>query len=262
MTVPERFVRVCTTAGVQSGRQAGDRIEMLSAAPWDSPRVTGVIAADGAALRAPCRPGKVICLGVNYHDHATEFGHAIPDCPLIFMKAPSAVIGPEEAIVYPSYWTTRVEYEAELALVIGQQARRVAARNAADVIFGYTCLNDVTARDLQRRDGQWTRGKSFDTFCPIGPAIVRGIDPANLAVRGILNGVVKQSSSTTHLIFGVPEIIAFVSHVMTLEPGDVIATGTPAGVGPLQPGDVVDVEIEQIGRLRNRVVRGAPGCWE
>jgi 2-keto-4-pentenoate hydratase/2-oxohepta-3-ene-1,7-dioic acid hydratase in catechol pathway len=148
-----------------------------------------------------------------------------------------------------------VDYEAELAVVIGARAQRVPATAALAHVFGYTCLNDVTARDLQRADGQWTRAKSFDTFCPLGPAIVRGIEAADLAVRSFVNGALRQQSSTAQLIFDVPAIIEFVSQVMTLEPGDVIATGTPAGVGPLQPGDVVEVEIEQIGRLRNPVVR-------
>jgi 2-keto-4-pentenoate hydratase/2-oxohepta-3-ene-1,7-dioic acid hydratase in catechol pathway len=251
-----RFVRVELQGTVHYGRQNGDIIEVLSAAPWCAPAcVIATIPAAGAVLRAPCQPSKIICLGVNYRDHAQEFGHELPTCPLLFMKPPSAVIGPDEPIVYPPYWTQRVDYEAELAVVIGARAQRVPATAALAHVFGYTCLNDVTARDLQRADGQWTRAKSFDTFCPLGPAIVRGIEAADLAVRSFVNGALRQQSSTAQLIFDVPAIIEFVSQVMTLEPGDVIATGTPAGVGPLQPGDVVEVEIEQIGRLRNPVVQ-------
>jgi 2-keto-4-pentenoate hydratase/2-oxohepta-3-ene-1,7-dioic acid hydratase in catechol pathway len=216
----------------------------------------GRVARDEATLLAPCAPSKIVCLGVNYRAHATEFGHELPASPLIFLKPPSAVIGPDEAIIYPPQWTQRVDYEAEMAVVIGQRAARVAEGTALDYVFGYTCLNDVTARDLQRSDGQWTRGKSFDTFCPVGPVIVCGLDPGALRVAGYVNGDVRQDASTADLIFGVPEIVSFVSHVMTLEPGDVIATGTPSGVGPLAPGDTVEIEVEGIGRLRNHVQRG------
>jgi len=257
MTTLGRFVRVELLGAMHYGRHNGEIIELLSAAPWqDNVCQIAEIPAAGAVLRAPCQPTKIICLGVNYRDHAQEFGHDLPACPLIFMKPPSSVIGPDEPIAYPAYWTQRVDYEAELAVVIGTRARRVSAAAALACVFGYTCLNDVTARDLQRADGQWTRAKSFDTFCPIGPAIVAGIESSDLAVRSFVNGALRQQASTAQLIFGIPAIIEFVSHIMTLEPGDVIATGTPAGVGPLQPGDVVEVDIETIGRLRNPVVRG------
>lgn len=233
------------------------RAHLLTAAPWDaSARPTGEAVPLPVVRPAPVAPSKIICLGVNYRDHAVEFGHELPKDPLIFMKPPSSVIGPGEAIVYPPYWTQRVDYEAELALVIATRARRVKAADADAYILGYTCLNDVTARDLQRADGQWTRGKSFDTFCPIGPEIVRGLDISKLAVACFLNGERKQCSTTESLIFKVPQIVEFVSHVMTLEPGDVIATGTPSGVGPVKPGDVVSVEIEAIGTLANPVAAG------
>ena len=255
--MPTSYVRIATPAGPCHGRLNGSSIECLSAAPWEAGvRVTGELPAAGATMLAPCVPSKVVCLGVNYLDHAKEFKHDLPECPLLFLKPPTAVIGPEADIVYPGFWTAQVDYEAELALVIGRTATRVPACRALDHVFGYTCLNDVTARDLQRRDGQWTRGKSFDTFCPVGPALVSGIDAANLGIRSRLNGTIRQDSSTAHLIFKIPAIIEFVSHVMTLLPGDVIATGTPSGVGPMKPGDVIEVEIEHVGLLRNRVVAG------
>lgn len=199
------------------------------------------------------KPGKIVAIGVNYKDHAAEFGKALPEEPIIFIKPATTVIYPGEPIVYPLH-ATHVEYEAELAIVIGKAARRVPASRAMDFILGFTCLNDVTERDMQKRDGQWTRGKGFDTFCPIGPRIVRDIDPENLGIASYVNGELKQNSNTSFLIFGVPEIMEFVTSVMTLLPGDVIATGTPAGVGPLKPGDIVAVEIEGIGRLENPVV--------
>ena len=255
----ESYVRVNTQGGPCYGRTKGSVIECLSAAPWCADaRVTGELPASTTPLLAPCTPTKVVCLGVNYLDHAKEFKHDLPECPLLFLKPSTAVIGPDADIVYPGYWTGHVDYEAELALVIGRTACRVPASRALDHVFGFTCLNDVTARDLQRRDGQWTRGKSFDTFCPMGPAIVSGIDASNLRIRSYVNGGVRQDATTADLIFKLPRIVEFVSHVMTLLPGDVIATGTPSGVGPLTPGDVVEVELEQIGRLRNRVVAGPP----
>ncbi|MCX7848101.1 MAG: fumarylacetoacetate hydrolase family protein [bacterium] len=253
----EYYARIRTNYGPAYARLTDMRCEILSGAPWDG---AALVVAEGEAagleLLAPCEPHKIICVGVNYHDHAQELGHSIPASPLLFLKPPTSVIGPGEAIVYPPYWTQRVDYEAELAVVIGWRARRVKPEAAGEVIFGYTCLNDVTARDVQRQDGQWTRAKSFDTFCPLGPVIARGVDPSALRIECRLNGQVRQSSSTARMIFGVRELVSFASHVMTLEPGDVLATGTPAGVGPMQPGDVVEVEIEGIGCLRNSVVAG------
>ena len=199
------------------------------------------------------RPGKVIALGLNYRDHAQEFKMEIPKEPILFMKPSTAVIYPDDPIVYPRH-ATRVDYEAELAVVMGRRARRVPEDQALDYVMGFTCLNDVTERHMQGRDGQWTRAKGFDTFCPIGPRIVADIDPGNLSVAAYLNGEQKQKSSTSNLIFNVPRIIAFITSVMTLEPGDVIATGTPSGVGPMQIGDEIVIEIQGIGRLVNRVV--------
>ncbi len=204
-------------------------------------------------LLAPCRPTKILAVGLNYRTHAAEAGYDVPSEPLVFSKPPSSVIGPLEPIVYPVL-SQQVDYEGELAVVIGQRARNVPSQKAADFVLGYTCGNDVTARDLQRRDDQWTRAKGFDTFCPLGPCIVTDLDPAHLAVRTRVNGEIRQDGSTADMVFGVAELIATISQVMTLEPGDVILTGTPSGVGPLQPGDVVEVEIEGIGTLRNPVV--------
>jgi len=207
-----------------------------------------------ARLLPPCRPSKIVCLGLNYRDHAQEMGLAIPSEPILFLKPPSCVIGHGDDIVYPEQ-SARVDYEAELAVVIGRRCRKVGMADASSRILGYTCLNDVTARDLQAKDGQWTRAKSFDTFAPLGPWIETGLaDPHNLDIRLTLNGEVKQASNTRHLIFPIPEIVAYISNIMTLEPGDVIATGTPSGIGPLNRGDMVCVEIQGIGVLENRVV--------
>ncbi len=201
---------------------------------------------------SPARPSKIIALGLNYRDHAAELGMALPKEPLLFLKPPSAVIGPEDEIVLPPQ-SKRVDYEAELAVVIGRKAKNVPPEEALDYVLGYTCFNDVTARDLQKKDGQWTRAKSFDTFAPFGPWIETELDPSNLKIEARVNGEIRQKSSTQELVFSVPEIISFVSQIMTLLPGDVIATGTPPGVGPLAPGDVVEIEVEGIGVLRNRV---------
>jgi 2-keto-4-pentenoate hydratase/2-oxohepta-3-ene-1,7-dioic acid hydratase in catechol pathway len=205
------------------------------------------------SLLAPCQPTKILAVGLNYRTHAAEAGMDVPLEPLIFSKPPSSVIGPLEPIVYPVL-SQQVDYEGELAVVIGQRARNVLSEKATDFVLGYTCGNDVTARDLQRQDDQWTRAKGFDTFCPLGPCIVTDLDPANLAIRARVNGEIRQSASTADMVFSVAELIAYISQVMTLEPGDVILTGTPPGVGALQPGDVVQVEIEGIGTLRNPVV--------
>ena len=196
---------------------------------------------------------KIVAIGSNYRDHAVEMGKPVPAIPKIFLKAPSAVIYDGEPIVIPPR-TTRVDHEAELAIVIGERASRVPLNRAMDVIAGYTICNDVTARDFQREDGVFARAKGFDSFCPLGPVMVSGIDPSNVAIRCWVNGVVRQNSRTDQLVFDVATLIAFVSDIMTLMPGDIISTGTPAGVGPLEPGDTVTVEIEGIGALSNPVV--------
>jgi 2-keto-4-pentenoate hydratase/2-oxohepta-3-ene-1,7-dioic acid hydratase in catechol pathway len=199
-------------------------------------------------------PTKIIAIGLNYLDHAKELNMDIPEYPLIFMKPPTAVIGDGEMIIYPPQ-TQELHYEGELGIVIGKKARNVSVEEAQDCIAGYTCSNDVTARDLQRLDGQWTRSKSFDTFCPLGPRIVKNIDPTNLAITTRVNSVTKQNSNTNQMIFNAYKLVSFISAIMTLLPGDVISTGTPPGVGELQVGDVVEVEIEGIGILRNTVGR-------
>jgi len=207
----------------------------------------------GFPLLSPCSPTKIIALGRNYAAHAAEHGAQVPSRPLIFLKPPSAVIGPGEAIVCPPQ-SAQVEYEAELAVVVGRRARRVAAADVWDYILGYTCANDVTARDLQRSDEQWSRAKGFDTFAPLGPWIATGLDPASLRVTCRVNGEIVQHGSTADMAFKIPHIVEFISAAMTLEPGDVILTGTPEGVGPIRAGDRVEVEIEGIGALCNPVV--------
>jgi 2-keto-4-pentenoate hydratase/2-oxohepta-3-ene-1,7-dioic acid hydratase in catechol pathway len=206
-----------------------------------------------AQLLSPVFPTKVVGVGRNYAEHAAELGNEVPEEPVIFVKPATAVIGPGIPIVLPSA-SSEVHHEAELAVVIGTVSRHVAAEDASAHILGYTAANDVTARDLQRRDGQWARAKGFDTFCPLGPAIETELDPADLSVVCRVNGEVRQDGNTSDLVFGVAEILAFVTRVMTLLPGDVILTGTPSGVGPIRAGDRVDVEIERIGTLSNPVV--------
>lgn len=210
---------------------------------------------EAVGLLAPAVPSKVVCVGLNYHTHAREFGMAVPEVPLIFMKPPSAVIGPGLAIELPPV-SERVDYEGELVVVIGRRLRRASPAEARAGILGFTCGNDVTARDLQQRDGQWTRAKGFDTFAPIGPAIATDLDPASLRITTSVNGQVRQADSTANMIFPVAELVSFISGIMTLEPGDAVFTGTPSGIGPLAPGDRVEVEIEGIGRLGNPVRAG------
>jgi 2-keto-4-pentenoate hydratase/2-oxohepta-3-ene-1,7-dioic acid hydratase in catechol pathway len=198
-------------------------------------------------------PSKIVGIGQNYRAHAAEMGKGIPEEPLMFLKPPSSVIGDGVPIERPAVYE-RVDFEGELGVVIGKRAKNVSREDALDYVAGYTCVNDVSCRDLQKKDGQWARAKGFDSFCPVGPRVVPGLDPSNLRITTRLNGVVKQDSSTSDMIFDVPTIIAFVSRHMTLEQGDLITTGTPAGVANLSPGDVVEVEISGIGILRNPVV--------
>jgi 2-keto-4-pentenoate hydratase/2-oxohepta-3-ene-1,7-dioic acid hydratase in catechol pathway len=211
------------------------------------------------------RPGKIICVGLNYRDHAEEQGAPLPEAPLLFAKWQNALIGPGEPIAIPPI-VTKCDYEAELGVVIGARARNVSAGNALDAVAGYVCVNDVSARNLQFADGQWTRGKSPDTFCPVGPRLVPRDeipDPQRLAIRAVLNGETMQESSTANMVFGVADLIAYITQAITLEPGDLIATGTPAGVGAfrkppvfMQPGDEITIEIEGLGSLTNPVVAG------
>jgi 2-keto-4-pentenoate hydratase/2-oxohepta-3-ene-1,7-dioic acid hydratase in catechol pathway len=252
-----RIVRFIMAGRTGYGILEGEKIKVLWAAPYGGglENTTGeIMSLPEVMLLAPCEPSKIIALGLNYFDHAAEFGRAVPDEPLLFMKPSTSVIGPDDDIVYPKM-TRRVDYEAELAVVMGRPCRNVAEEKARDYVLGYTCINDVTARDLQKKDGQFTRSKSFDTFAPLGPWIETEIpDPDNLTVEAYLNGERKQHSSTSNMVFPVAALVSFISRIMTLLPGDVIATGTPAGIGPMREGDLVEVRVEGIGSLRNRVV--------
>ncbi len=204
-------------------------------------------------LLAPVAPSKIVCVGRNYRDHAAELGNKMPDEPLLFLKPPSAIISSDESIVLPNA-SQQVEHEGELGVVMGRTARKLKEDDdPLAYVLGYTCVNDVTARDLQRKDVQFTRGKGFDTFCPVGPSIVGGLDPETLVVTTRVNGTVKQRGQTSDMAFPVDFLIRYISNIMTLLPGDLIATGTPAGVSAMKPGDVVEVEIEEIGILRNTV---------
>ncbi len=203
-------------------------------------------------LLPPCNPSKVVAVGLNYRDHARELGLAIPEEPVIFLKPATTIIGPDESVICPRT-SSRVDYEAELGVVVKDRTRNISPEEAPDHILGYTCANDVTARDLQKKDGQWTRAKSFDTFCPVGPWIETDLDPGDLLIQSYLNGERRQSSRTSQLIFNVHELVSFISGVMTLEPGDLIITGTPAGIGPMKSGDEIEVRIEGIGSLKNIV---------
>lgn len=214
------------------------------------------IALSAVRLLAPVKPSKVVCIGRNYREHAKELNHPIPTEPLFFLKPPSSVIGTGDEIRRPNALSQRVDHEGELGVVIGKRCYRL--REGDDVrpyILGYTCINDVTARDLQEKDGQWTRAKGFDTFCPVGPVVVEGLDPwTGVSVQTRVNGQVRQNGTTVDFLFPLDVLVRFISQVMTLEPGDLIATGTPAGVGALQPGDAVEVIVEGVGTLRNSVV--------
>jgi 2-keto-4-pentenoate hydratase/2-oxohepta-3-ene-1,7-dioic acid hydratase in catechol pathway len=213
----------------------------------------GSFALDEVKLLAPVVPSKVVCVGRNYREHAAELGNKMPDEPLLFLKAPSSVIASGDSIELPSA-SQQVEHEGELGVVIGRLARRLSSDDdPLSYVLGYTCVNDVTARDLQRKDVQFTRGKSFDTFCPVGPWIESNIDPSNVAVETRLNGEVKQKGNTADMAFPVAFLIRYISEIMTLYPGDLIATGTPAGVSRMKPGDMVEVEVTGIGILRNEV---------
>jgi 2-keto-4-pentenoate hydratase/2-oxohepta-3-ene-1,7-dioic acid hydratase in catechol pathway len=215
-------------------------------------RLKAEIPLDEVRLLAPCQPGKIICVGRNYADHAKEMGSEVPKVPLIFMKPPSSVINPGDTILLPPQ-SNQVEHEAELVAVIGKRGRRITADQVREYVFGYTIGNDITARDLQKSDGQWTRAKGFDTFCPFGPWIDTEFDPADALITCRVSGQPRQMGSTRDMVFNVGTLIAFVSSVMTLEPGDLVMTGTPAGIGPLLDSDEVTVEIEGLGMLTNLV---------
>jgi len=257
---PISIVRVARDGRAEYARLAGDRVEMLDAAPWAGGRSTGRAAALAECeLLAPCEPTKIVCVGLNYRAHVAESATVVPGGgetpaePLLFLKPPSALLAPGGSIVHHR-GITRLDPEAEMAVVIGRRARRVDAADAMECVAGITCFNDVSARNYQRADGQWTRAKGFDTFAPLGPHLVMGLSTENRKVECRVNGERRQLGNTSDLLFPVPALIAHISRIMTLEPGDVIATGTPAGIAPVVPGDRIEVEVEGVGILANSVV--------
>lgn len=253
-----KLCRFSSTKAVapQYGILAGEIISLLAEAdPFSTPLRASEkrVSLHEVTLLAPVTPTKIVCVGRNYRDHAAELGNQMPPEPLLFLKAPSAIIATEDDIVLPAF-SDQVEYEGEFGVVIGRTARRInASDDPLSYVLGYTCVNDVTARDLQRKDVQFTRAKSFDTFCPVGPLIETSLDPSDVSVTTRVNGEIKQQGRTSAMAFSVPYLIRYISHIMTLYPGDLIATGTPAGVSKLKSGDVVEVEVEGIGVLRNSV---------
>ncbi|MFH1374971.1 MAG: fumarylacetoacetate hydrolase family protein [bacterium] len=241
---------------IHYGRLEGDNVIRLNVPPWlDATATDDKFPVSEVELKAPVEPSKIICIGLNYHAHvaASQSADKAPERPLMFLKPPSAVIGHQDTIVHPPQ-SQRVDYEAELGVVIGCRVKDIDVSEAAAAVFGLTCVNDVTARDLQKTDGQWSRAKGFDTFCPVGPSIVTGIEWNDLLVEGILNGEVRQSGRTSLMIFPVEYLISYISSVMTLLPGDLISTGTPAGIAPMKPGDEIQVRISSVGMLTNRIV--------
>lgn len=257
-----KVVRFRTGGRTRYGVLVGNGIRALKGSPYTSlKRATTGSSAFGQGeyeltqvkVLSPCVPSKIVLLGLNYRRHARELGKPLPAEPIIILKPPTTVVGPEATIMHPQPGM-RVDYEGELGVVIGRKARAVPRAKAAEYVLGYTCFNDVTARELQEIDGDWTRSKSFDTFAAIGPHIETELDPGDLQIETYLNGQVRQSARTSDLLFSVAEVVEFISHIMTLLPGDIIATGTPSGVGPMKPGDMVEVRIENIGTLRNYVV--------
>ncbi len=258
MPVPSgvyQYARYRTGDQVHGGVREGSHWRRLSFPPWLGGEPLGPLDSD-VQLLPPVLPGKVVCVGKNYLEHIRENvsgdSDRVPEEPILFLKPPSSVIGPGEAIRYPP-GVTRLDPEAELAVVLARRLRASSEAEALSAVAGLTCLNDVSARDLQRRDGQWTRAKGFDTFCPLGPWVSVGLDWRDLQVQCRVNGQVRQSARTSDMIFSIPRLVSFISQVMTLEPGDVIATGTPAGVAPVRVGDRVEVEVEGVGVLANPV---------
>jgi len=253
-----KIARYQTPNAVRIGRLEGDKVRDMGTDLFAHMQVFGQIHdLDQVRLLAPLVPRKIVGVGHNYREHALEMGREPSAWPDLFLKPATAVIGPDDAIEIPAI-SQQVEIEAELAVVVGRVLRDATVEEAASAVLGYTCINDVTARDLQRTDRCWARAKGHDTFAPLGPCIVTDIDPSNLLVESYINGQRKQYARTRQMLHSVPELLAYISTVMTLEPGDVVATGTPAGVAQIHPGDVVEVVIDGIGRLRNPVVERAP----
>ncbi|MDH3891582.1 MAG: fumarylacetoacetate hydrolase family protein [candidate division Zixibacteria bacterium] len=260
--MPKRFVRFDNpeSKSAEYGKIENDRVFALDPASGEpAGDADQGFALTDVKLLAPVEPSKIVCIGLNYHAHvaASQSADNAPKQPLIFLKPPSSVIGPGDAIVHTAQ-SERVDYEAELGVVVGRTAKNVSRRDADKFILGLTCVNDVTARDLQKKDGQWSRAKGFDTFCPVGPWIITGVDYSDVLVEGILNGEVMQSGRTSLMIFDIPYLISYVSSIMTLYPGDLISTGTPAGIAPMKPGDEIEVRIENVGSLTNPIA--APGA--
>lgn len=248
------IVRFAAQGRVRYGLWDNGKIRLYDGSPFAGGRPgRAFIKFADVRILAPCRPSKIVAIGLNYKAHAAEVKKALPTDPMIFLKPSTSVIGPGEAIVRPLHMSHRVDFEAELGVVIGRPCSQVSESAALDYVLGYTCLNDVTARDLQGKDVQYGRAKGFDTFCPLGPIIATEVNPDALRVRSLVNGETKQDSNTNDLIFPVAKLVSFVSQVMTLRAGDVIATGTPAGIAPVVDGDVVTIELEGIGRLNNPV---------
>lgn len=250
-----KFCRFVTAShGPAFGILDGDHIRQISAAPWGDWSETGqTVALNEARLLAPVEPRKIVCIGRNYAAHAAELGNEVPKDPLIFLKPSTSIVGPEEPIVLPKY-SQRVEHEGELGLVVGKRCSHLSDNDdPLSYLVGYTCVNDVTARDLQKSDVQFTRAKGFDTFCPVGPHIETSIKQDDVLVETFVNGAIRQSGRTSLMVFSPPFVVRWISRMMTLEPGDLIATGTPSGVGPLVAGDTVEVRVEGIGVLRNPV---------
>jgi len=249
-----KYVRIELPAGPRWGVVKEDVVHTLSAPPYERVEYDGgTVPLAECRLLAPCEPTKIVCVGKNYAEHAREMGGEAPGFPVLFMKGCNTINRPDGAVHAPSF-VSRLDYEGELAVVIKCRAKDVKESDYTDYVLGYTCLNDVTARDIQQHDGQWTRGKSMDGFCPIGPWVVDEVDPGSLAVETRLNGKAVQQGNTADFITNVPKLIEFITAAMTLEPGDVVATGTPAGIGPMIPGDIIEVEIEGIGVLKNTVI--------
>ncbi|PNR92265.1 fumarylacetoacetate hydrolase family protein [Petrotoga sp. 9PWA.NaAc.5.4] len=249
-----KLVRFKTNDKISFGSLEGSKIQVIHGDIFGDFEITNEeYNLSEVKLLSPCTPSKIVCVGLNYRDHAEEMKDNLPTEPIIFIKPSTAVIGPNENIKYPSM-SKQVDYEAELGIVIKDKIRNLKIEEVNKHVLGYTCFNDVTARDLQKKDGQWTRAKSFDTFAPFGPAIVTNIDASNLNIQLLLNGEIKQNSNTNKLIFSIETLVSFISKIMTLLPGDIIATGTPSGVGPMKVGDKIEVRIENIGILENYVV--------
>lgn len=248
-----RYVKLETANGPRWGVVKGDEVFTLEKPPFQG------VCYDGGTYRLtdcrllpPCEATKIVCVGKNYYDHAMEMNEGVPAQPLLFMKGINCLNPPEGEVHAPAF-VQRLDYEGELAIVIGKRAKDLTPENAMEYVFGCTCMNDVTARDIQKGDGQWTRGKSMDGFAPLGPVLTDEVDAGNLKIETRLNGITVQSGHTSQFMTKIPELLAFITASMTLEPGDVVATGTPAGIGPMKPGDTVEVEIEGIGILRSHV---------